>query len=128
MSTILDLLIEEGIATTRSWQVDRGREAPLDVDLRLQGGDFGILWVSPQDRSDHGEALPEPLENGRLLILPGADAHAAARILLLDHESYRYTSEREHVQGGAPSAGDAEARLRQDIRDFLTLARGQGGL
>ena len=93
-------------------------EGELDVDYRIEGGSFGVEWVSAQDRVST-PSLPEPPPAGQLRIV--AD-QSGAQILILDAASYRYDPRRDRVQAGASGAADVEARLRRDMRDFLVYA------
>ena len=93
-------------------------EGTIDVDFRL-GEDFGVEWVSAQDRANNA-ALPEPPAGGQLRIIAEP---AGAQILILESTSYRYDPRRERIQAGAASAADVEARLRRDLRDFFVYAR-----
>ena len=128
LTQILEVLGAESVARGPAWSVSIGHETSLDVDVRLADSDFGIEWLSPQDRLDLGDAVPGPAEGGQLRIVPGTGGDSAAQILVMEHSSYRYVNEREHVQSGEPGAHDAEERLRRDVRDFLHYVRGQGGL
>lgn len=127
LELVHEVLREEGIPRGPAWTVpiDHGRS--LDVDVRLAQSSFGVEWVSPQDRADLGDAVPGPTADGRLRIVPGA-GDSRAEVLVLEHSTYEYANEREHVQGGVVSAAEAESRLRRDLRDFLHYVRGQGGL
>lgn len=125
---ITEVLQEADVPLGSTWMVSLTSETELDVDLRLSNSNFGIEWISPQDREDVGTAVPMPAEGGQLRIVPGTGEDEAAQILVLEHSSFEYANEREAVQAGVPSAGDAEGRLRRDVRDFLDYVQGQGGL
>jgi hypothetical protein len=127
LALIAEVLAEEGVARGAAWPVQIGPETELDVDVRLSSSRFGIEWISPQDRADLGEAVPEPAPGGQLRIVPGTGEDAGAQILVLDHSAYEFANEREHVQRGVPGARETEGRLRRDVRDFLEYVRGQGG-
>ena len=83
-------------------------------------GPFAIEWLSAQDRADN-PSLPTPAPDAQLQIVSDP---SGTQVLLLDAESYEYELDRERVQAGAASAGDVEARLRRDVRDFLVYAAG----
>jgi hypothetical protein len=125
---ITEVLQEAGIPLGSTWLVSISPETELDVDLRLGSSNFGIEWISPQDREDVGTAVPMPAEGGQLRIVPGTGDDEAAQVLVLEHSAFEYANEREAVQAGVPGAGDAEGRLRRDVRDFLDYVQGQGGL
>jgi hypothetical protein len=127
MELVREVLNESGIVYERRWDVEVGQGASLPVDVRFSGSDFGIEWVSPQDRIDHGDSIPGPDADGQLRILPGVGANNGAQILVLDHESYRYDPHRQNVDRGATGVREVESRVRRDLRDFLEYVRGQGG-
>ena len=121
-------LAEAGVSVSAQWPVEVGAQSPFEVDIRLAQSDFGIEWVSPQDRHDHGDRIPEPDPSGQLRIMPGLGDDAAAQVLVLESTSYRYDPDLERVQRGSIGAAETESRLRRDVRDFLQYVRGQGGL
>ena len=94
------------------------QEGEFEVDVRIEGSEFGLEWISAQDRAD-SPSLPEMPPSGQLQIVNGQDG---VQVLMLDSRAYRYDPDRGRVQGGATSVGDAEARLRRDVRDFLVYA------
>ena len=116
-----------GVRASPGWEVDIGGEERLRVDLHLGTGDFGIEYVTRQDRANDA-ALPAPPRSRELQILPGANDDARAQLLLLDERAYGFDPHVEHVQQGQPSAVDAEGRLERDVADFVEYVRGQGGL
>ena len=123
-----DLLGETGVSAAINWQVNVGAPEPFEVDLRLGQTTYGIEYVSPQDRRDHGERIPRPDPSGQLRIMPGAGNDAQVQILVLEHSTYRYDPDRERVQRGSVGPAEAEERLRRDLRDYLEYVRGQGAL
>lgn len=125
---ISDTLKQAGIQAKSGWNVDISAEEPLHVDVRLNDTEFGIEWVSAQDRLDYGNAIPEPDPNGQLRILSGANHDAQAQVLVLDFRTYRYDPDPEHDRNGATSALDAESRLKRDVKDFIEYVRGQGAI
>jgi hypothetical protein len=124
---IREVLGEVGLGYERSWPIRIGSGQALQVDVRLTETPFGIEWISPQDRVDHGAALPDPDPDGQLRIVPGGGPDGQAQVLVLDHRSYRYDPRRENVDRGAPGFRDVESRVRRDLRDFLEYVRGQTG-
>lgn len=128
LEIVSEVLSDEGVALGPAWTVRIARDTEIEIDARLARTNFGIEWVSLQDRTDLGDALPRPADNGQLRILPGIESDASVQVLVLEASAYSYTNEREHVQRGVPGAAEAEGRLRRDVRDFLEYVRGQGGL
>ncbi|HJL18880.1 MAG TPA: hypothetical protein RMH99_24670 [Sandaracinaceae bacterium LLY-WYZ-13_1] len=128
LTLVREVLASESIPRGALWVVSIQPDTEIEVDVRLASSSFGIEWISPQDRADVGEAVPEPASGGQLRIVPGTGDDAGAQILILDHSAYEYANEREHVQRGVPGARETEERLRRDVRDYLHYVRGQGGL
>jgi hypothetical protein len=46
-------------------------------------------------------------------------------VLVLDASAYDYEANPQLVQRGAPGIGDAEAKVRRDVAEFLLYAREQ---
>lgn len=122
------VLVENGIARNRAWAVPIQHGVELEVDLRLAQSRFGIEWMSPQDRADLGDAIPGPTTTGNLRIVPGYGDGHDEQILILEHSTYDFVNEREHVEGGRAGARETEERLRRDVLDFIHYVQGQGGL
>lgn len=123
---IASTLDEAGIGATGGWRVNIGAPQPLEVDVRLAGGHYGIEYVTAQDRIDYGTSIPQP-DNETLRILPGTGDDSAVQILILDERAFRFDPHLEHVQAGESSATDIEGRLARDVRDYIAYVRGQGG-
>lgn len=131
LDLILEVLRESNIERGPEMRVNIGAPEgsdPFDVDVRVGTRAFGIEWVSPQDRADHGTLIPEPDPGGQLRIMAGMGDDADAQILVLEHRMYRYDPDLERVEAGATGVHEAEGRLKRDVRDFLEYVRGQGGL
>ena len=126
---ISDVLVENGIPRGPLWVVPVGHGQELEVDLRLAQSSFGIEWMSPQDRADLGDTIPGPAEGGQLRIVPGyGEGHENDQVLILEHSTYDFVNEREHVQAGRAGARETEERLRRDVLDFIHYVQGQGGI
>ncbi len=126
---ISEVLAEQGIPRGPLWVVPIGGGQAIEVDLRLAQSSFGIEWMSPQDRADLGDAVPGPADGDRLRIVPGTgEGHENSQILILEHSTYDYVNEREHVEAGRAGARETEERLRRDVIDFIHYVQGQGGL
>ena len=124
-----DVLAEQGVSRGALWVVPVGHGQELEVDIRLASSSFGIEWMSPQDREDLGEAIPGPTDDGRLRIVPGfGEGHTDDQVLILEHTTYDFVNEREHVQAGRAGARETEERLRRDVIDFVHYVQGQGGI
>ncbi|MFT5357919.1 MAG: hypothetical protein ACI9KE_005156 [Polyangiales bacterium] len=116
LEVVREAAADSGVNVGEGFSADLAGGA-IDVDFRL-GTNFGVEWVSAQDRAND-PTLPEPPTGGQLRIIaePGG-----AQILILESASYRYDPRRARVQAGATSAADVEARLRRDLRDFFVYA------
>lgn len=125
---ITEVVGEVGTTVQQGWPIDAGEGAPFRVDFQVASSDFGIEWVSPQDRVDHGTTIPEPDAQGQLRIMSGAGNDAGKQVVVLDHRNYRYDPDIARVQAGAFGSREAEGRLRRDVRDFLDYVHGQGGI
>lgn len=126
---IEEVLMENGVSRNHAWAVPIHHGVELEVDVRLAQSRFGIEWMSPQDRADLGEQVPGPTATGNLRIVPGfGEGHDDIQILILEHSTYDFVNEREHVQGGRAGARETEERLRRDVLDFIHYVQGQGGL
>lgn len=125
LGIVREALREAGANGGGAFAVEVGAE-PFEVDVALVDVPrFGIEWVSSNDRVVRDD-LPQPLQDGQLRILPGTGEDAATQILLLDEQTYRFSPDREAVQRGALGMAEAELRLRRDVTDFVTYARGIG--
>jgi hypothetical protein len=126
------LLRERHMRPVTGWTVTLPARTHFEVDLRLGDTDFGIEWVSAEDRTRDGDLLPAPDPSGQLrLLASAAGAHQRALILVLDHETYRFT-DAQHAALAPNLSGaeeydlhDAEQRLRRDLTDFVEYARSQ---
>ncbi|MEM9189203.1 MAG: hypothetical protein AAGF12_08510 [Myxococcota bacterium] len=125
---IREVAAESGIRLATDWRVDAGGGQPLPIDLRIAETSYGIEWVGPQDRADHGDVFPEPNGDDTLQVIPGVGDDREAHVLVLDHRSYRYDPDLERVQRGSPGVREVESRLRRDIRDYVRHIRDQGAL
>jgi hypothetical protein len=128
IEVIRQVAAEAGVTTRSDWPVVLGGRDPISVDERIGTTSFGLEFVNPQDRADHGDVFPEPRDDGQLLLIEGRGQDQSARVLVLDHRNYRYDPDLERVQRGATGVREAEARLRRDVRDFLEHVRAEGAL
>lgn len=126
LEIIEEVLVRNHEPASRGWDVDVNASRALSVDVRINASEFGIEYVTTQDRADMGEVIPEADPDGQLRIMRGARADSHAQILVLDSKSYLYDDHIEHVQQGAAGIRDAEGRLARDVEDFVAYARGQG--
>jgi hypothetical protein len=127
------VLAQRQYPTVRDWRVRLADQDPLTVDVRLGDSPFGIEWVSAEDRAVY-QQLPKAEDTLQLISGRAEDpapAHptgsAKALVLILDHANYRYSG--EVLPGSRPGTGkdvaEVEAKLEQDVRDFLEYVAGQ---
>ncbi|MBK8168995.1 MAG: hypothetical protein IPK60_01470 [Sandaracinaceae bacterium] len=126
LQIISDELTHLSVPNSRDWDIDVNAARALRVDVHVDGSDFGIEYVTAQDRSDMGDIIPDPDPDGQLRIMRGSRADGHAQVLVLDSQSYLYDEHIENVQEGALGMRDAEGRLTRDVEDFIAYARGQG--
>jgi hypothetical protein len=127
LALIAEALLDLDYRVSTGWEVDVGWKAPLEVDLRAEGTNFGVEWVSPVDHAHLGSDVPAPAPQGQLRIVSGRGDSAGMHVLILDTNSYKFHPERDTVHMGEASAREVESRLRRDIRDFVEFERGRTG-
>jgi hypothetical protein len=121
---IRETLMHEGAVAVAGWPLVVGERAMLEVDVQLTDRPFAIEWVSEADRKSHAEVLPQGTPDGPLRIITGKSKDTrTAQVLVLDANAYGYEANPRLVQRGAPGIGDAEARVRRDVAEFLLYAR-----
>lgn len=99
--------------------------ATLEVDVRAQGHKYGVAYVTVQERTQLGAALPprDPARGDALQLVSGVGADGDARVLLLYDTDYLYD---DYLgEGHQKSAVTAELKLRRDVRDFLVRANSE---
>ena len=119
---------QSSVVISSGWRVNIGTTEPFEVDFRLGETAFGVEWVTPQDRADFGNHLPEPDPNGQLKIVPGRGADGAVQILVLEATTYRYDPDADRVQQGSFGMREAEGNIQRDVRDYFQYVRDQGGI
>ncbi len=122
---IRETLMHEGAVAVAGWPLAVGDRAMLlEVDVQLTDRPFAIEWVTEADRAENAEVLPQGTPEGPLRIITGKGKDTrTAQVLVLDATAYGYEANPRLVQRGAPSIGDAEARVRRDVAEFLLYAR-----
>lgn len=123
---IREALMHEGAVAVAGWPLLVDDRAELEVDMQLTDRPFAIEWVSEADRAAHAELLPQGTPDGPLRIITGKRGDArTAQVLVLDANAYGYEANPQLVQRGAPGIGDAEAKVRRDVAEFLLYALDQ---
>lgn len=124
-------LLEESLADLQlearyGAEIDVGFSERLDVDVAVAGMRSSIAWISAKDLRRWGEAIPEAAPDNQLRILAGKGDSRGEHVLILRADSYRFFHEPDVLQRGGISEREIEARLRQDLRDFIQFERSRG--
>jgi len=97
----------------------------LHVDVASQGHKYGVAYVTAQERTDLGAALPprDPAMGDALQLVSGLGADGDARVLVLEDTEYLYD---DNVgEAHEASALTAELKLKRDVHDFLVRAHAE---
>jgi hypothetical protein len=102
--------------------IDLGDGKLLKIDVGGNGRKFGVAYVTAQERTNLGQALParDPARGDALQLTTGVGPDSDARILVLYDTEYLYDDQvgTEHEA----STITAERKLERDIRDFVVRA------
>ncbi len=94
----------------------------LKIDVAAQGKKYGVAYVTGQERTDLGDALParDPSMGDALQLVSGLGNDGDARVLVVHDTDYLYD---DHVgEEHEETTLTAELKLRRDVRDFLVRA------
>ncbi len=97
----------------------------LRVDVVAQDKKYGVAYVTAQERSELGGALPprDPTMGDALQLVSGLGADGDARVLVLEDSEYLYD---DNVgEAHEASALTAELKLKRDVHDFLVRAHSE---
>ena len=97
------------------------RGAPIRIDVGVKNREFGIAYVTREDASSLGNAIPPPNQKDERLRITRAGEDGEVRIVLLYQENYVY----DDLAGEAheQTAIAAEQQLARDVQDFVYHAR-----
>jgi hypothetical protein len=100
-----------------------GLEKTLRIDVGVEGKEFGIAYITEEDATKVGDAIPPRPATDEKLRLARSGETGDVRILLLYQDNYRFDDliGEEHQQ----TAISAERVLTRDVQDFLTYAKTQ---
>lgn len=123
-------IIEDTFREARDTPVPGGHialspEHSLEIDVRAQGKQYGVAYVTGRERAKLGRALaPRDLSMGEdaLQLVSGIGGDANARVLLLRDNDYVYDQPAAGTH--AKSTLAAELKLRRDVHDFILHAQG----
>lgn len=96
---------------------------PIRIDVGIEGKKFGIVYVSDDDKTTLGDAIPAPNQKDEKLKLARAGAEGDIRLVLLYQTNYRYDD--LVGEGHEQTTITCESELARDTRDFVTYARAQ---
>jgi len=93
----------------------------LHVDVSIEGHDFGIAYISDDDRDKLGDAIKPPNAKDEKLRLERVGADSEVRVVLLYQDNYRY----DDLAGESHELTTitAERALTRDVKDFVTYAK-----
>ena len=98
------------------------------ADVRLTGSPNAIEWVSNADRNAEARGLPVSRPEDPLRIVSARANTDGVSVLVLDESAYDYETNPQLIQRGAPDIGEAEARLRRDVGEYVEYLNVQGTL
>jgi hypothetical protein len=123
VEVIRQALLHEGARPAAAREVKLSNGTPLTVDVSIEGHEYGIAYVTPEDAAQLGAAIPpRNQKDERLRLVRTGDGEA--RIVVLYQENYIY----DDLAGEAHSQTTitCEHQLARDVADFVTHAREQG--
>jgi hypothetical protein len=96
---------------------------PIHIDVGVAGHSYGVAYISSEDASALGQAIPNPNQKDEKLKLVRAGQDGETRIVLLFQQNYLYDDQlgEAHEQ----TTITAESSLARDVQDFITYARSQ---
>lgn len=104
-------------------QLPGGKE--LEVDVGAAGHQYGVAYVTSEERRELGDAIPvpEPGMEDALRLVRGAGDHAGTKVLVLHDTSYLYDDQvgTDHEA----TVLTAERKLDRDVRDFVVRAHAE---
>ncbi len=98
-------------------------QKPIHVDVGVEGHEYGIAYVTREDASKLGDAIPPRNQKDERLRLARAGTDGETRVVLLYQDNYLY----DDLVGESHEATTitCERALARDVQDFITHARTQ---
>ncbi|MBM4363833.1 MAG: hypothetical protein FJ104_14225 [Deltaproteobacteria bacterium] len=97
----------------------------LEVDVGASGHQYGVAYVTSEERWELGDAIPvpEPGMEDALRLVRGAGEFAGTKVLVLHDTSYLYDDQvgTDHEA----TVLTAERKLDRDVRDFVVRAHAE---
>jgi hypothetical protein len=112
-------LESERPAAPRDVELPAGKT--LRIDVSIDGHEFGIAYISDDDRDKLGDAIKPPNGKDEKLRLERIGPDGEVRVVLLYQDNYRY----DDLAGESHELTTitAERALTRDVRDFITYAK-----
>jgi hypothetical protein len=114
-------VVEDGVRPAPAREVDLPSGKKLQVDVSIEGFEYGIAYISDDDSEKLGDAIKPPNKPGEKLNLERVGADSEVRIVLLYQTNYRYDD--LAGEGHEMTTITAERQLARDVRDFITHAK-----
>lgn len=117
-------VVQEGVKPAPGREVTLvSTNKPLQIDVGIEGHEYGIAYITAQDAEKLGDAIPSKNQSDEKLRLARAGEEGAVRIVLLYQDNYRYDDlvGESHEQ----TTITAERLLTRDVQDFITYAKTQ---
>lgn len=113
--------VEEGVRPAPSREVELRTGKMLQVDVSIEGHEYGIAYISDDDAGKLGDAIKPPNKPGEKLNLERVGPDSEVRVVLLYQTNYRY----DDLSGESHEMTTitAERELARDVRDFITHAK-----
>jgi len=112
----------EGERPAAGRDVDLRDGKTLHIDVGIEGHEFGIAYISDDDREKLGDTIkPPPSGKDENLRLERVGPDGEVRVVLLYQDTYRY----DDLAGESHefTTITAERALTRDVRDFITRAK-----
>ena len=96
----------------------------IHIDVSVAGKKFGVAYITSDDATHLGDAIPAPNKKDEKLKLVPVGDDGKAHVLLLFQQNYLY----DDLVGDAHEQTmiTAESSLARDVRDFITYAKSKG--
>jgi len=125
VEVIIEAFHDENDIPVPGTEVSLSQTQRLRVDVTAQDHKYGVSYVTAQERSELGSALPprDPTMGDALQLVSGLGTDGDARVLVLEDSEYLYD---DNVgEAHEASALTAELKLKRDVHDFLVRAHAE---
>jgi hypothetical protein len=118
---IANALRDAGVAPEPQRMVQLAPGRNVELDVCVQGRQWGIAYVTQEERKSVDEDVPANLAADSLLVLRGRGPDSDARILVLLASNYMSDDTVGDEREATTVA--AEHRIARDVRDFVVQAK-----